>query len=176
MACELPAEQGVPLSRWSAAELAREAVGARDRRADQRRHGLALARRRRDQALAAPLLDLPARPALRRAGRPDPRPLRRALAGRVAPSRRLRDLRRRETVDPGAQTDRRHPSRPARRAASGSSTSTSGWARSATSPPGTPAAPRSSTAARPRTASSPFDALVDQFMSEHPYSGPSASS
>jgi hypothetical protein len=26
MACELPAEQGVPLSRWSAAELAREAV------------------------------------------------------------------------------------------------------------------------------------------------------
>src|SRR6266487_2289194 len=27
MACALPAEQGVPLSRWSAAELAREAVG-----------------------------------------------------------------------------------------------------------------------------------------------------
>jgi hypothetical protein len=26
MACELPAEQGVPLSRWSSAELAREAV------------------------------------------------------------------------------------------------------------------------------------------------------
>ena len=26
MACALPAEQGVPLSRWSAAELAREAV------------------------------------------------------------------------------------------------------------------------------------------------------
>jgi DDE superfamily endonuclease len=27
MACALPAEQGVPLSRWSAAELAREAIG-----------------------------------------------------------------------------------------------------------------------------------------------------
>jgi hypothetical protein len=27
MACALPAEHGVPLSRWSAAELAREAVG-----------------------------------------------------------------------------------------------------------------------------------------------------
>ena len=26
MACALPAEQGVPLSRWSSAELAREAV------------------------------------------------------------------------------------------------------------------------------------------------------
>ena len=26
LACELPAEQGVPLSRWSSAELAREAV------------------------------------------------------------------------------------------------------------------------------------------------------
>ena len=26
MACALPAEQGVPLSRWSATELAREAV------------------------------------------------------------------------------------------------------------------------------------------------------
>jgi hypothetical protein len=27
MACSLPAEQGVPLSRWSASELAREAIG-----------------------------------------------------------------------------------------------------------------------------------------------------
>src|SRR2546422_7030152 len=35
---------------------------ARDRRADLRRDRLALAVRRRDQALAAPLLDLPARP------------------------------------------------------------------------------------------------------------------
>jgi hypothetical protein len=26
MACELPAEKGVPLSRWSSAELAREAI------------------------------------------------------------------------------------------------------------------------------------------------------
>jgi hypothetical protein len=26
LACELPAEQGVPLSRWSSAELAREAI------------------------------------------------------------------------------------------------------------------------------------------------------
>ena len=34
LACELPADTEVPLARWSSAELAREAVRARDRRAD----------------------------------------------------------------------------------------------------------------------------------------------
>jgi hypothetical protein len=42
MACQLPAEKGVPLSRWSAAELAVEAVGRGIVTAVRRGHGLAV--------------------------------------------------------------------------------------------------------------------------------------
>jgi hypothetical protein len=167
MACALPAEQAVPLSRWSAAELAREAVGrgivegsatspygagCRPTRSRPWQHRSWIFPRDPHFAdRAGPILDL-----YQGAGR------------EVAPYRRVRGLRRRETLDPGAHKDR--PTRPARPgAASGSNTSTSGGVRSATWPPGMPAGPRSSTAALPRRASSPFDTLVEQFISEHPY-------
>ena len=50
-------------------------------------HRAPLARRRRDQALAAPVVDLPPRPVLRRQGRPRPGPLPAGL-GRTAARRR----------------------------------------------------------------------------------------
>jgi hypothetical protein len=53
MACELPAQRGVALSRWSSAELAREAV---DRGICEQISGVTvwrLAQPRRHQALAA---------------------------------------------------------------------------------------------------------------------------
>src|SRR3954467_15797083 len=57
LACELPAKSGVPLSRWSAAELARTGRRARDRRAGVWDHGLALAGRGRDPPVELPLVD-----------------------------------------------------------------------------------------------------------------------
>ena len=66
LACELPAASGKPLARWTCPELARQAAAARHRRRGLGVHGAPLARRRRDQALAAPVVDLPPRPALRR--------------------------------------------------------------------------------------------------------------
>ncbi|WP_371825750.1 helix-turn-helix domain-containing protein [Nonomuraea turcica] len=70
LACQLPAETGVPLSRWSCPDLAEQIVS----------RGLAAAisastvRRdphlRRAQTRAAPVLDLHPRPAARRQSRP----------------------------------------------------------------------------------------------------------
>ena len=65
LACQLPAETGVPLSRWSCPDLAREAVERGIVDVDLGLHGPPLAGRRRDQALAAPVLDLHPRPRLR---------------------------------------------------------------------------------------------------------------
>ena len=94
----------------------------RDRRLDHRLDRAPLARRRRDQALAAPVLDLPPRPRLRDQGRPRARPVRPHLAGTRAGRRRVRDQRRRE--DPIQALRRRHPpaARPGRPARSSSST------------------------------------------------------
>jgi hypothetical protein len=50
-----------------------------------------------------------------------------------------------------------------------SSTSTNAKPLCATSPRGTPSARRSSTAAPPKDGIEPFDQLIDQFMSQHPY-------
>lgn len=61
MACELPAERGLPLSRWSP-DLAREAVEAQHRHLDLGLHGPPLARPGRPQALAAPVVDPPRDP------------------------------------------------------------------------------------------------------------------
>ena len=65
--------------------------------------GAALAARRRDQAVAVSVVDLPPRPRLRHQGGPGPRPLRAALGGRGARPRRLRDLGGREVPAPGAR-------------------------------------------------------------------------
>ena len=107
-------------------------VRARDLRADLRRDGLALALRGRDQALAVPLLDLPARSRLHRQGRPHPRPLRRPLGRRAAASRRLRRVLRREALDPSPAPQAPHAAGRAEpsNAASASSTSTNARERS----------------------------------------------
>ena len=62
LACTLPAETGLPLTRWSSAELAAEVIdrGMADRISPS--HGPPLARRGRDQALAAPVLIFPRDP------------------------------------------------------------------------------------------------------------------
>jgi hypothetical protein len=62
MACELPAESQVPLARWSSTELAREAVS---RGICEQISGVTVWRWLSEdaiQAVAVPLLDLPARP------------------------------------------------------------------------------------------------------------------
>ena len=60
---------------------------ARHRRLDLGHHDLALAERRCDQALAAPLLDLSPRPRLRARGSPGARPLRPPLPRHAAAAR-----------------------------------------------------------------------------------------
>ena len=69
LACALPAESGVPLSRWSGPDLARELAARRQHRG-LGVHDRPVAGRRCPQALAAPVLDLRPRPAVRRQGRP----------------------------------------------------------------------------------------------------------
>ena len=102
MACELPAATGVPLSRWSASELAREAIGrgiverisdvtvwrwlSADAIKPWQHRSWIFPRDPRFAERAGPILDL----------------YQGALAGRAAASRRLRHLRRRETLDPSA--------------------------------------------------------------------------
>ena len=90
----------------------------------------------------------PPRPQVHRQGRPHPGPLRRQLAGRTPAPRRLRRLRRRETVDPGTQ-QRTHATLPAAPASRPESRARvrAAMARCATWPPGTPDARRCSTAA-----------------------------
>jgi hypothetical protein len=153
LACELPSENGVPLSRYSSSELAREAVKRGIVRRDLRHDGLAVARRERDRPLELSLVDLP-----RDSNLP------RRLVGCWISTRaggkvsccipaiswcaRTRNRRFRAAT---AATPR---SRGSRRWAEGPSTSTSARARCATSPHGTSAAPRSSIGAHQRTGSS----------------------
>jgi transposase len=95
LACTLPAETGAPLSRWSSTELANEVIDQPgDRRDDLGGHRAPLAGLRRDQALAAPVLDLPPRPRLCHQGRPGARPVCPRLGGQEAGPPRLRDQRR----------------------------------------------------------------------------------
>src|SRR6266702_3561803 len=63
-----------------------------------------LAGRGRAQAVAAPLLDLPDRPGLPGEGGAGARPLPGPIRGQAAASGRVRDLCRRETLDPGARS------------------------------------------------------------------------
>ena len=60
MACEPPSEREVPLSRWSSAELAAQARRRGAGGVDLGVHGAALVGRGRDQAVAVPVVDLPA--------------------------------------------------------------------------------------------------------------------
>jgi transposase len=85
LACELPAESEVPLSRWSISELAAEAV---TRGVVNSISPSTVGRwlRRRDPPVAVPVVDLPPRPAVRPQGRPCARSVRPCL-GRPTPHR-----------------------------------------------------------------------------------------
>ena len=136
IACELPKSHVLPLSRFSRVELHRLVIEC----GGDRRVGVddpALAARGRDQAVADPLVDLPARPRVRFQGREGARSLRAHLRGQAPAPGRVRHQRRREDPAAGARARASHRSRqdPAVRAWSSSSTSVVG--RSRTWPPGT---------------------------------------
>lgn len=82
LACSPPPERKAPLARWSAAELADQAVTEGLLETISAATVRPLAGRRCDQALAAPVLDLPPRSALRRQGRPGAGPVRTPLGRR----------------------------------------------------------------------------------------------
>jgi transposase len=84
LACRLPAESEVPLSRWSCPELAREVAPAGHRPVHVGVDRASLAGPGRAQALAAPLLDLHHQPRLPAEGRLGAGPVRPHLAGRTA--------------------------------------------------------------------------------------------
>ena len=142
LACTLPAETGLPLSRWSAQDLAAEAVTRGITETISAVHRAPLAGRRCDQAVAAPVLDLPPRPGLRRQGRPGARPVRPRWHGQpLGPDEyvisadeksQLQALRRRH----------RGPAARARDGPAGSSSSTAAAAPWPTSPPTTSTTPR----------------------------------
>ena len=170
LACELPAEKGVPLSsRWSSAELAREAVA---RGIVERISGVIVWRWVSADAI---------RPWNYRSSIFPRDPQFREKAGRILDLYEGRWEG--QLLEPGdfvvcadekPRSRRGHasirPPPPSPRAmASWSSTSTTSEERSATWPPGTSGTPASSTAARPRMEIEPFDALVEQFMSIPPY-------
>ena len=93
LACELPAEKGVPLSRWSSAELAREAQA---RGIVERISGVTVWRWLSEDAIRPwnyRSWIFPRDPRFAE-GRADPRPLRGTLGRRTAPPWRLRRLRR----------------------------------------------------------------------------------
>ena len=94
LACELPADSG-----HAAGALVVPGVGCRGSRARHRHIGVGvdgapLAGRRRAQTVAAPLVDLPARPRLRRQSRPRARSLRARVRRRTTGRERLRAQRR----------------------------------------------------------------------------------
>jgi hypothetical protein len=70
LVCELPHRCGLPLSRWSLADLEREVVGQGIVEVNQWFHPVALAQPRSALPVAIPKLDLSARSQLRRQGRP----------------------------------------------------------------------------------------------------------
>ena len=111
-------------------------------------HRAPLAGRRRAQALAAPVLDLPPRPALRAQGRPRPGPLRSGVwEGRAARRGRVRAQRRREARRPGPHAASTPPCPPGPGGRCGPRASTTAAAPWPTWPPTTSTAPRSSAGA-----------------------------
>jgi len=101
LACQVPATSGVPLARWSCPELAAQltdtgvvpAISAATVRRILREDAI--------KPLAVPVLDLSARPRLRRPGGPGTRALPAQLAGPGARRRRVRHQCRREDLHPG---------------------------------------------------------------------------
>ena len=98
-------ERGVPLSRWSSAEIASEAV---KRGIVAEISGATVWRWLSEDAIRPwnyRSWIFPRDPDFAAQGRPDPRPLRGPLGGPAARARRLRRVRRREALDPGPRAD-----------------------------------------------------------------------
>ena len=168
LACELPAQTGRPLSRWSAAELAREAVAARDRLRGLGDDGLALAERGRDPAVGVALVGVPARPGLPREGRPGARSLRAPLGGSARHPGRPRDLVFMQKTQLQAALLRSPPARRAGSwtARSWSNTSTGGAGRRPTWPRSTSTIPQRGLFGHcvAKISNDAFDALVADVM------------
>jgi hypothetical protein len=173
MACELPVASGVPLSRWSSSELAREAIG---RGIVEQISGVTVWRWLSQDAIkpwqhrswifprdplfaqrAGPILDLYA--GHWQGERLHPGDY--VVCADEKPS--IQALRRKHATLPATTGDGRR-----------SSTSTSAWARCAIWPPGTPGARGSLTAARPRTPSSPSGSSSSSSCPPSPTPRPSA--
>ena len=171
LACERPADSEVPLARWSSTELAREAVA---RGICEQISGVTVWRWLSEDAI---------KPWQYRSWIFPRDPNFTAKAGRILdlyggrwegellhPGDYVVCCDEKPSIQARRASTRRCPPPPASSAGSASSTSTTAKARSATWPPGTPAARNCSIAAPPRTGSSRSIALVEQFMTVEPYS------
>ena len=101
LACQLPAATGVPLSRWTGPELLAEIIKAGLAPPAVGVLGAADPGRAPGQALAVPVVDLPARPGLRRQGICHPRPVPGVLPRQAAAARRPHPVRGRQALHPG---------------------------------------------------------------------------
>ena len=101
LACQLPAATGVPLSRWTGPELLAEITRAGAGPPALGVIGAADPGRAPGQALAVPVVDLPARPGLRRQGICHPRPVPGVSPRQAAAARRPHPVRGRQAVHPG---------------------------------------------------------------------------
>jgi transposase len=160
LACELPARRGFPVARWSLPEL-RCAVIAQGIVAQISGATLWHWLSQDTLRVAAPEVDLPARPGVRAQGRPHPRPLRTSLAGPAPGPARLCGVRRRE--DEHSRPAPKHPTLPP--APGRVMRVEHEYARAGawpTSPPGMCIARRCSAGARQRQASRPSSGSSDR--------------
>ena len=105
LACELPAASGTAAGPVELPRAGPRGSRRRHHPGGLGVHGAPMAGRRRAQALAAPVVDLPPRPVLRPQGRPRAGPVPADLGRPAAGRRRVRDQRRRETRRPGPPAD-----------------------------------------------------------------------
>ena len=124
---------------------------------------------RRAQAVAAPVVDLPPRPALRPQGRPRPGPLPAGMGRTAARRRRVRAQRGREARRPGPLACPPPAAAGAAAGDAGRERVRTAAAPSPTWPPTTSTAPSVFGRCEPSTGIKPFTALVDQVMSTEPY-------
>ena len=135
-ACELPARHGLPLSRFSHSDIAREIARELRPRAEPF-HDRSMVARRFLAPLAVSLLEVPPRSLLPRAGRTGDRPLSPPMGGSPPPLERASPFGRREDLHPSAPTDALDGAALSRSLDPGRTRIGSGGRRSPTSPPST---------------------------------------
>ena len=129
LACQLPAATGVPLARWTGPELAPRDHQGGAGQPDLTIVGAADPGRAPHQALAVPIVDLPARPGLRRQGHRHPRPVPGVLPGQAAAAGQPGHLGGRQALHPRPAPDAIPRARPPLAGRPGWSTNTSARAR-----------------------------------------------